>query len=49
MSSLICTRPEMNALILGWRTPLIRDNSDWVVPVSNITHGAARHEETSLT
>ena len=37
MSSLICTRPEMNWLMLGWRTPLIRDNSDWVVPVSSIT------------
>jgi len=28
MSSLISTRPERYWLMLGWRTPLIRDNSD---------------------
>ena len=27
-SSLTCARPEMNWLMLGWRTPLTRDNSD---------------------
>lgn len=29
MSSLISTRPERYWLMLGWRTPLIRDNSDY--------------------
>jgi hypothetical protein len=37
ISSLIGVRPERNWLMLGWRTPLMRDSSDWVVPVSRIT------------
>jgi hypothetical protein len=37
MSSLKDVRPDRNWLMLGWRTPLIRDSSDWVVLVSSIT------------
>ena len=36
-SSLRSTRPERKPLMLGWRTPLSRDRSDCVVPVSSIT------------
>ena len=36
-SSLRSTLPERKPLMLGWRTPLSRDSSDCVVPVSSIT------------
>jgi hypothetical protein len=36
-SSLRSTLPERKPLMLGWRTPLSRDRSDYVVPVSSIT------------
>jgi hypothetical protein len=46
-SSLKSTLPEQNWLMLGWRTPLRRDSSDWVVPVSCIT--VSRTSLRSLT
>lgn len=47
ISSLGSTRPESIWLMLGWRTPLSRESSDWVVPVSLIT--LPRMSRRSLT
>ena len=44
-SSLRSTVPDRNWLILGWRTPLRRDRSDWVVRV--FAHHLAEQVTTS--